>query len=205
MNLEQIRNLPPKTVNLVLQSGGRDAAGLPPEAVQLLLQINRAAELMRSDETDGSQLAVARLLQQEFPDISLRTARRRVADCITYLYSDETGTPEQWHAFYADKMDRLGRAAETAGDSATAMRCYQQAHDYRVEAAAGRVDPERTRFRQIIVSPDLEMQRMGLDDAGIRALMQDAYRLIEQSDLPEKEKERLRQEAALETDYELVD
>lgn len=202
MNIEQIRNLPPATILQVVESKGTSTAGLPPEMVQYILQLNRASELMRSDETDGSQLACARLLQKEFPQISLRTARRRMADAITYLFSDEDNTPEQWHAFYADKMDRLGHAAEQNQDLSTAMKCYAEAHEMRVQAAAGRVDPERVRYKRILVSPDVQSGRMGLDDTGMRDLMQQAYQIIDKSNIPQREKERLRRETAMETGIE---
>ena len=202
MTIEQIRNLPPGTVNTVVRTKGTDAAGLTAEQVQYLLQINRAAELLNDPATDGSQLAMARQLQSEFPDISLRTARRRISDAVAYLYTDQQNTPEQWHELYADKMDALGRKAEEAGDISTAMKCYQQAHDLREKAAGARVDPALTQFRQIIVSPDLDNSRMGLNDSGMRALMQQAYELIDRSNIPEKEKQRLRQETLLETGIE---
>lgn len=208
MNIEQIRNLPPATILQVVDSKGTNTAGLPPEMVQYILQLNRASEIMRSDETDGSQLACARLLQQEFPQISLRTARRRMADAITYLFSEEDNTPEQWHAFYADKMDRLAHAAEQSNDLSTAMKCYAEAHEMRVQAAAGRVDPERTRFRQILVSPDVQAGRMGLDETGMRELLRKAGQIIDRSNIPQREKERIRQETQLETgieDAEIVD
>lgn len=205
MNIEQIRNLPPSVILQVVESKGRTAAGLSAEMVQYILQLNRASELMRSAETDGSQLACARLLQQEFPQISLRTARRRMADAITYLYSEEDNTPEQWHAFYADKMDRLGHAAEQIKDFSTAMKCYSEAHEMRVLAAAGRVDPERTRFRQILVSPDVQAGRMGLDETGMRELLRKANQIIDRSNIPQREKERIMQETQLETGIEDAD
>lgn len=199
MTIEQIRNLPPATINTVIRSRGTDTAGLSLSEAQMLVQLNRAAELMNEPESEGSQLALARRLQQEFPQISLRTARRRIADAVTYLYSDQQNTPEQWHELYADKMDNLGKKAEEQGDLSTALKCYQQAHDLREKAAAARVDPALTAFRQIIVSPDIPSERLGLDENGMRKLMQQAYELIDSSSLPDKEKQRLRQETLLET------
>ena len=202
MTLDQIRNLPPGTVNTIVRSQGTNAAGLTPAEVQFLLQLSRAAELLNDPEQDGSQLAMAKQLQHEFPDISLRTARRRIADAVTYLYSDQQNTPEQWHELYADKMDALARKAEEAGDIATALKCYREAHDLREKAAGARVDPALTQYRQIIVSPDVMNERLGLNDTGMRQLMSQARELIQRSNLPEKEKERLNRETLLETGIE---
>ena len=203
MTLDQIRNLPPETVNTIVLSKGGNSAGLSDEQVQFLLQLNRAAELMNDPESDGSQLGVARRLQQEFPEISLRTARRRVSDAVSYLYTDQQNTPEQWHELYADKMDSLAKMALENGDISTALKCMQAAHDLREKAAGARVDPALTQFRQIIVSPDVDNERMGLSGDGMRGLLSQAYQMIEKSNLPEKEKERLRREAAMEVDFDI--
>lgn len=205
MNIEKIRSLSPLTINRVVETQGRDTCSLPAEDIQYILQLNRASELMRDHEqVDGSQLSVARALQREFPALSLRTARRRVADCISYLYSDSSNTPEEWHEFYADKMDMLAQIAEQNGNIESARRCYQQAHDYRELAAAGRVAPERVRFKRILVSPDVDASRMGLGGEGIRDLLRRANKIIDESNIPQKEKERLRRETELETGIEDV-
>ena len=206
MNIAELRNLPAKTINVIIESHGANTLGCTPEQVAYILQLHRATELLRPDNreegNDGSQLAAARLLRKDFPDISLRTARRRIGDAVTYMYADQNNTAEDWHLFYADKMEALGRRAESDGDMTTAMRCYSQAHDYRVLASEGKVDPERIQHKRILVSPDVQTSRMGLDDTGMRDLMQHAYRLIEQSSIPQREKERLRKETQLETGIE---
>lgn len=202
MNIEQLRNLDPKTISLVIRDHGSNTHGLSPDLADYLLQINRAAELMRSTDSDGSQLSVARLLQQDYPDLSLSTARRRVSDAVAYLYQQTGNTAEQWHEFYADKMDRLAQQAEQNGDLESARRCYQQAHDYRTLAAEGRVDPERIRHKRILVSPDVDASRMGLGSSGLRELYRQAADIISQAQIPQKEKERTLRDIELETGIE---
>lgn len=204
MNIEKIRNLSPKTINTIVESKGLHTEGLTQDMVDYILQLNRASELLKSPDCDGSQLSVARVLQAEFPTLSLRTARRRVSDCIAYLYSEADNTADNWHEFYADKMDMLGRAAEQNGDLEAARRCYQQAHDYRIQAAEGRIEPDRVQFKRILVSPDVDAERMGLGTEGLRELMQHAADIIQKSAIPQKEKERTLREIELETGIEDV-
>lgn len=205
MTIEQVRNLPLNVVQQIVSTRGEYTGGLSEEQVQFILQLNHASVIINDPECQGSQLNMARELQKRMPSISLRTARRRIADAVTFLYSDQTNTPEQWHEFYADKMDHLAVIAEKDGDVKTALMCYKQAHELREKAAGARVDPALTEFKQILVSPDLGMERMGLEAQGMRDLLNNAYALIERSNLPEKEKQRLRKEAQLEIGIEEIE
>ena len=196
---DQVRNIAPKTINAIVASKGQDTCGLPAELADYIWQLSRAYELFTGQESDGSMLSAARALQREFPAISISTARRRVSDSITLMHSGADNTPEEWYEFYADKMDRLGKLCEQNGELEAARRSYEQALEYRVKAAAGRVDPERIKYKRLLVSPDVQADRLGLGGAGMRELLRKSRQLIEQSGLSAKDKERLLQDLELET------
>ena len=196
---DQVRNIAPKTINAIVASKGKDACGLPEELAEYIWQLSRAYEIFTGSESDGSMLSAARTLQKEFPTISISTARRRVSDSITLMHSGAENTPEEWYEFYADKMDRLGKLCEQNGELEAARRCYDQALEYRVKASAGRVDPERIKYRRLLVSPDVQADRLGLGGAGLRELLRKSRELIEQSGLSAKDKERVMQDLVLET------
>lgn len=198
---DQVRNIAPKTINAIVASKGKDACGLPEELAEYIWQLSRAYEIFTGSESDGSMLSAARTLQKEFPTISISTARRRVSDSITLMHSGAENTPEEWYEFYADKMDRLGKLCEQNGELEAARRCYDQALEYRVKASAGRVDPERIKYRRLLVSPDVQADRLGLGGAGLRELIRKSRELIEQSGLSAKDKERVMQDLVLEAGH----
>ena len=205
MTLKQLQNLPPQVVGAIVSSRGADTAGLPAEAAQYVWQLSRAYALFTAPDSDGSMLSAAEQLQREFPSISLATARRRVSESVTYMQQPVDNTPEEWYTFYADRMDRLGVQCERAGKWEDARLAYAQALDYRVRAAAGRVDPERIRYRRLLVSPDLQAERLGLDGTGVRELLRRGRQLIEQTALSPKDKERVMHDLELETGIEDVE
>ena len=191
-----VQELSPAVINGVVLSGGKQTFGLNAEEVSYLLQLDRAATLLQQGES--SMLEIARQLQRENPKMSLRTCRRRVDDAVKYLYTNSSATAQNWNEFYAEKMERLALGAENAGDLKTAAMCYQRARDYRIEAAVEKVDPERVKFKPMIVSPDVMPERLGLNKGKTRDLLQAAEQFIKRTDLPEKEKERLMRETEME-------
>ena len=167
-------------------------------------QVKRAYELFTGPESDGTITGAAEQLQKEFPTISLRTARRRVSDGINLIHSEMDTTAETWYELYADKMDRLGKLCEQNGELEAARRSYEIALEYHVKAAAGRVDPERIKFKRMLVSPDVQGERLGLGGTGMRELIRKSKQLIELSGLSQKEKERVLADLELEASIEDV-
>ena len=205
MKIDQLQNLSPKTINTIVASHGKDTCGLSPEMAEYIWQLTRAYELFTGDNSDGSMLSAARLLQQEFPAISIATARRRISESVSLMHSGSENTAEEWLDYYADKMDRLGKLCEQNGELEAARRAYDQAREYRCTAAAGRVDPERVKFRRILVSPDVQLERLGLGSDGIRELLRRSAVLIESSNLSTKDKERVIDDLKLEMGVEDVE
>ena len=205
MKIEQLQNLSPKTINTIVASKGQDYCGLSPEMAKYIWQLTRAYDILTGKDSDGSMLSAARLLQSEFPEISIATARRRVSESITLMHSGLENTAEEWLDYYADKMDRLGKLCEENGELEAARRAYDMAREYRCNAAAGRVDPERVKFKRILVSPDVQLERLGLGNDGIRELLRRSVALIESSNLPTKDKERVKGDLKLEMGVEDVE
>lgn len=204
-NIEQIRNLDPKTVNIIVQTKGQQVGTASPEIAEYILQLTRAYEIFTGQESDGTIMGAAQLLQKEFPQISIRTARRRVSESISYVHSQMDNCPDEWLEFYADKMDRLGHQCEMNGELEAARRSYEIACEYRVKASEGRVDPERTKYRRMLVSPDVQAARLGLAGTGMRELLARGKQLIEESGLSNKDKARVLQELELETGIEDIE
>lgn len=200
--LDQIRNLDPKTVSIIKQTKGEQLGTATPEIAQYILQISRAYEIFNGPESDGTIMSAAIQLQKEFPQISIRTARRRISESISYVHSQTDTCPEEWLEFYADKMDKLGHLCEKNGELEAARRSYEIACEYRTKAAAGRVDPERIKFKRMLVSPDVQAARLGLGGAGMRELIARGKQLIEESGLSNKDKERVLSELEMEAGIE---
>lgn len=203
-NFEQIKNLSPKTINVIVSTKGEKTGGVSPELASYVFQLTRAYELFTGSESDGTIIGAAQQLQKEFPSISLRTARRRISDSIQLIHSEMDTTPDQWLEFYADKMDRLGKQCETNGELEAARRSYEIACEYRTRAAAGRVDPERTKYKRMLVSPDVQADRLGLGGTGMRELLARGRQIIESTGLSTKDKERVMRELEMETGIEDV-
>ena len=197
-NIEQIRNLDPKTLNIIVSTKGEKIGDATPELAEKVLQLTRAYEIFTGPDSDGTIMGAAQQLQKEFPSISIATARRRISESISLIHAEMGNTPDVWLEFYADKMDKLGHLCEKNGELEAARRSYEIACEYRTKAAAGRVDPERTKYRRMLVSPDVQAARLGLD-SGMRELLARSKQLIEQSGLSAKDKERVISELELET------
>lgn len=204
-NIEQIRNLSPKTINTIISTKGEKIGDATPEIAMHVLQLTRAYEIFTSPESDGTIMGAAQLLQKEFPTISIATARRRISEGIALIHSEMDATPEQWYMFYADKMDKLGFLCEKNGELEAARRSYEIACEYRAKAAAGRVDPERTKYKRMLVSPDVQAARLGLGGAGMRELIARGKQLIEESGLSTKDKERVLKELEMEAGIEDIE
>ncbi len=204
MNIEQIRNLDPKTLNIIRSSKGEHIGDASPELAMYALQLTRAYELFTGPDSDGTIIGAANQLQKEFPTISLSTARRRVSESVALIHTEMETPPDVWLGFYADKMDKLGSLCEKNGELEAARRSYEIACEYRVKAAEGRVDPERIKYRRMLVSPDVQGERLGLGNTGIRELLRKSRALIEQSGLSAKDKERVLSDLELEAGIEDV-
>jgi Fe-S cluster biosynthesis and repair protein YggX len=163
------------------------------------LQVNFASNLQKKY---ASIAECARKLRQEYPSLSLPACRQRVYDAINYFNSDCTVTSEAWNNYFADQMMLLRDVNLTAHNFIEARRCMQEARKYRIEASSAVIDPRLKEFKPQLVSPDLEIDRMGIKKNGLLTAYRKALEIIKNRDIPETEKTRLIKEVEQELNIE---
>jgi hypothetical protein len=186
--IEHLKKLSPETVEQFLATREPEPLGIPPQLAAYILQITEAAKL---NKTRHSISECARSLRQSFPELSIHTCRSRIYDAINYLNRDCTVAAEAWYLYYADMFMKLFEVNLVAHNFREARTCLQKSCDYRVRASANAIDPERTRFKHQIVSPDIPLERMGIKPAGLLGSYKKALAIIENIDAPDSEKQRL--------------
>ena len=103
-------------------------------------------------------------------------------------------TSEAWNNYFADQMMLLRDVNLIAHNFKEARLCMQEARKYRIEASSNIIDPRLKEFKPQIVSPDLEIQRMGVKGQGLLKAYNQAKEIIMKRDIPESEKKRLVEE-----------
>ncbi|MDR1543692.1 MAG: hypothetical protein LBS50_04640 [Prevotellaceae bacterium] len=194
--IENLKRLHPDTVERFLHA--KNTSGFPDIPVPLaayILQINDAFELNQKHRSISD---CARELQKKYPDISFATARQRVYDAISYFYTNNTSTAEHWNNVFADRMEKLHDIALVAHDFKEARICTEKAREYRLAASAAAVNPDMIKFKEILVSPDIWLERFGIQTNGIEGVYKKAMRRLEAIDITATDKERLGNELKLE-------
>ena len=67
----------------------------------------------------------------------------------------------------------------------------QESRKYRIAASESAINPDLKKFKQQLVSPDLEITRMGIKKQGLLGAYKKAIDIIKGRDIPETEKQRL--------------
>jgi hypothetical protein len=186
--IEHLKKLSPEVIEQYLATREAEPLGIPPKLAAYILQITEAATLNRRHHSVSE---CARLLQKAFPELSLHTCKSRIYDAINYLHPDCSVTAEAWYIFYGDMFMKLFEVNLTAHNFREARACLQKSCDYRIRASGNTIDPERIRFKPQIVSPDIELDRMGVRRTGLLASYRKALDIIEKIDAPDVEKQRL--------------
>lgn len=189
--ISQLRAMPVKTVNAFLKSRDAAACGILPEMAEYILQVNEAANLLRDYPNIGDAAAQ---LQKLYPHISLHCARDRISDALNYFNANCTITSDAWNLYYADVMMDLYTKAIKAGDLKEARLCLDKAREYRCEAASHNIDPALIRFKEQLISPDVELERMGVQKDSMAEAYRKAIEIIETRELSGADKERLKKE-----------
>jgi hypothetical protein len=189
--IEAMQKLPSEIVERFLETRDAKTLGIPDKLAQYILQINEAANLHRRIH---SITDCAKRLQQSYPDLSIHTCKSRIYDAINYLNAGCSVTTEAWNLFFADKMMLLMEVNLAAHDLKEARRCMELARQYRIEASANAIDPDLLKFKHQIVSPDLEIERMGIKSKGLLDAFRQAVAIIEKRDISDAEKIRLKSE-----------
>jgi hypothetical protein len=86
-----------------------------------------------------------------------------------------------------------------------AFTCLMKSCEYRIKASANAIDPDRLKFKPQIVSPDIELERMGVKRKGLLEARKRALEIISKQDFPDSEKTRLLEEVDRELNIEDTD
>lgn len=191
MSLPQLQKLSVEVVQRFLEVRDAKSCGIAPALADYILQVNFASNLHKKY---ASITECARKLQQEYPDLSIHTCRQRIYDAVNYFNCDCNVTSEAWNNYFADQMMLLRDVNLIAHNFKEARLCMQEARKYRIEASSNIIDPRLKEFKPQIVSPDLEIQRMGVKGQGLLKAYNQAKEIIMKRDIPESEKKRLVEE-----------
>lgn len=185
--IEHLQKLSPEIVERFLEVRDPELLGIPPKLGDYILQINEASNLHR---TNHSITECAKKLQKSYPELSIHTCKSRIYDAINYLNSECTVTSEAWYLYYADMFMKLFEVNLVGHNFREARTCLQKSCEYRIKASANAIDPERIQFKHQIVSPDIEIERMGIKKNGILEAYRKAMGIISKQDATDKEKQR---------------
>jgi hypothetical protein len=186
--IEHLKKLSPEIIEQYLATREAEPLGIPPKLAAYILQITEASTLHKRHHSISE---CARILQQSFPELSLPTCKSRIYDAINWLYRDSSVTAESWYLYYADMFMKLFEVNLTAHNFREARTCLQKSCDYRIRASANAIDPDRIRFKPQIISPDIELERMGIKRAGLLLSYKKALSIIDNIDATDAEKQRL--------------
>jgi len=187
MMIEHLQKLAPEIVERFLEIRDPEQLGIPQKLADYILQINEASNLHRSNH---SITECAKKLQKSYPELSIHTCKSRIYDAINYLNSDCSVTSEAWYLHYADMLMKLFEVNLVAHNFREARTCLLKSCEYRIKASANAVDPDRIKFKPQIISPDLELERMGVKRSGILGAYKKAMTIISNQDATDKEKQR---------------
>lgn len=200
--IERVKKLPAGIVENFLNDRYPEKYGIPAELADYILQLNSANNIHKKN---GSITEAAIALRKEYPTLSLATCRQRIYDSINFLNSSSTVTAEAWNLYFADEMMKLRDLNIISRDFKEARICLEKAKEYRIEASANIIDPDRIKFKPQIVSPDIEIERMGIKKQGLLGAYNKAMKLIDERDIPQEEKARLRKEVEIELNITTVE
>lgn len=186
--IEHLNRLPPEVVERFLETREAKPLGIPDNLANYILQINEASNLHR---TNHSITECAKKLRQSYPELSIHTCKSRIYDAINYLNSDCTVTSEAWLLYYADMFMKLFEVNLIGHNFREARTCLQKSCEYRIKASANAIDPDRLKFKPQIVSPDIELERMGVKRKGLLEARRRALEIISKQDFSDSEKSRL--------------
>lgn len=197
--IEHLNKLSPEVVERFLEARDPKPFGIPQVLADYILQINEASNLHR---TNHSITECAKKLRQSYPELSIHTCKSRIYDAINYLNSDCTVTSEAWYLYYADMFMKLFEVNLVAHNFREARTCLMKSCDYRIKASANAIDPDRIKFKPQIVSPDIELERMGVKRKGLLEARRRAFEIISKQDFSESERTRLLNEVDKELNIE---
>ena len=197
--LQDVQKLSVDIVERFLDTRDSASCGIPEKVGEYILQLNSAANLHKKNSSISE---CARILQRQYPSLSLSTCRQRIYDAINYLHTDCSVTSNSWDLYFADEMMKIRDVNLISHNFREARICMQEARKYRISASSNAINPDFKKFKPQLVSPDLELKRMGVKKNGLLNAYKIAKSIISDRDIPENEKERLRNELQQELNIE---
>lgn len=202
--IEQVQKLPVAIIEGFLSDRDPKKFGIAPDLAAYIVELDDATKIHR---TKAIIIEAAKELRIKHPHLSLSTAKQRIYDSIKYLHSGNSVTADEWNMYFADEMMKLRDLNLLKMDFKEARIVMEKARDYRIAAAQNIINPDRIKFKPLIVSPDVQLDRMGIKSNGLLSDYARLKKIIDGRDISADEKARLHNELDRElniqdTDYE---
>lgn len=200
--IDKLQKIPPTVVEQFLADRNPAKYGIPKAVADYIIELNDATNIHKKY---GAITEASRRLHELHPALSLSLCKQRIYDSINYLHSDMSVTASAWNMYFADEMFKLRDLNILKRDFKEARLNLERAREYRIAASKNIVDPNRVKFKPQIVSPDVELDRMGIKSGGLLKAWTRLNKIINDRDISEPEKERLRKEMGTELNIHTVD
>jgi hypothetical protein len=200
--IEELQKIAPEIVQRFLEIRDPEKCGIPLKMADYILQINEAANLFKKNSSIN---ICAQQLQKSYKNLSVSTCRQRVFDAINYLHADCSVTAESWNLYFSDEMMKLRDINMVSNNFREARICMERARTYRIDASSHAINPALLKFKQQIVSPDFELERMGIKKKGLLGAFKQGMKIINSRDIKDSDKQRLMTEMKRELDITDVD
>lgn len=202
--LERLRQLDSETVRNFMVTRKDDM--IEEDLRGYILQLNSAASIIHHQ--GASLTRVTRALRLEWPEMTYSEARTVYYDALQFFYIDDSISAEAWDNYYADRMEDIFRLAVKMNRLDIALKASAKAHEYRTRNR-DLIRPGDWQPPVFIVSEDVDFTRMGYKkksvyDAVRRNEKKRLGMIIDELPVTDRERERLREEAGVDTAYEEV-
>lgn len=202
--LERLRQLDSETVRNFMVTRKDDM--IEEELRGYILQLNSAASIIHHQ--GASLTRVTRALRLEWPEMTYSEARTVYYDALQFFYIDDSISAEAWDNYYADRMEDIFRLAVKMNRLDIALKASAKAHEYRTRNRDV-IRPGDWQPPVFIVSEDVDFTRMGYKKKSVyEAVRRNEKKrlgmIIDELPVTDRERERLREEAGMDTAYEEV-
>lgn len=201
--LEHLQRLPVERIEKFLDHRDAKKAGIPEALAKYIIEINDAYNLNKKYRSIAE---CSKHMRLKYPYLSLPTCKSRIYDAINFFNADCSVTASAWNNYFADRMELLADVCMLAHKFEQVDRCWTKARQWRIEASANAIDPERIRFKPQIVSADIQLKRM-MDSTptGLLNAWNEIQSIVGRQEISQTEKERLLGEAKRELNIEDIE
>jgi hypothetical protein len=182
-------NLSPETIQDILAGRSRDSVS--PDVVQFVLEMDAAARFFK-----GNVMKAAKALREEYPHLTIRTARERVYASIRYLHVGEKSlSSKDWYTYYADRYEELASLYSRSPQTVRyAKRCFDSALECRLKVSDMGVPEDFLKIRTFLISPDVSIDRLSITEINLHKAFKEGMKLIDTFDISEMERKRIGKE-----------